>query len=245
MEKKGGGGWGVYDDETDITMDLTGDIEKAILPKVLTKCKLYTSRPCNGRRGGRSKSKSKKKNKSRSKSRSKSKSKKKNKSRSKSRNKSKSKRSKSKRSKAKSKSKNKRSISKSNCTEVWSTPENKDCQEKQRLYVVKHPQEVYKYLKKYINKNFKNYDELDRHEQGRCDVLTIGIAIYLARGWGGVYIGHQTKLPSKLPQSFPIGLKKMALFAARRSLTNFDNQWEWKNPQKRVAALQEQIALFK
>ncbi len=242
--KTGGGGWGFYDDENDITMDYVHDIEIRVLPKKLH-CDSWTVEYNKPRTRSKSKNKYK------------SKSKKSKRSRSKSKSKSKSKRSK--KSRSKSKSKSKRSKSKSGGGKsgvMYQTDENKTCETDRWKYMAAHPQQIYKTLISELKREFKvSYSKLDKEHQRYYNGRVAGVAIFLARGWGGTPIAikekykkdDQTrgiKFPTKLPKGYPSKLKSMALTASKNLQVDIEDIQRYFNTEHRMKAIHDQIALF-
>lgn len=99
-------------------------------------------------------------------------------------------------------------------------------------------QEIYKYIKKH------KYDK-------NAPMMISGIALYLARGWVSTpifpvnkkSINRGFKFPS-LPNKFPGKLRQMALKASKYQLEHFNNEQGWREPDRRIQALKNQIKLF-
>ena len=166
---------------------------------------------------------------------------------SRSRSKSRSKRDKS-RSKSRSKSKGGKSKSNKGCWLMYETDENKKCSKDKWEYMVSHSKKIYQVILKDFRKHYPKKDQ-------DYDNMVAGIAIYLAREWGGTPImvanayrkkdhTRGIKFPTCLPKDFPPGLKKMALQASKNLLKNKDDINRWKTPEYRIKALQDQIVLF-
>lgn len=71
--------------------------------------------------------------------------------------------------------------------------------------------------------------------------ITAGIALILAKKMSNF---RGKTIPNKLPRGYPVALKRMAKNASEFMLDHFNNSLDWKNPQKRVDALEDMIDLF-
>lgn len=98
--------------------------------------------------------------------------------------------------------------------------------------------------KKYIMKNMdKVMDKMknDILEKGLSEYIMSGVGMFLARDWKATpflakkhgTVDRGFGLNSKLPESFPQGLKKIAYHASLNQLKDFDNHEEWTNPSLR------------
>ena len=115
------------------------------------------------------------------------------------------------------------------CTSMIITKEHEKNAEIRRKYMVGHSTKIWQEVKKIAKKD----------EYYAQDFVIAGIALYLARGWRST-----RRLPGKLPEKFPPGMKRAALRASNRELKNFDNHEKWVNIKERKKALRKQILLF-
>ena len=125
------------------------------------------------------------------------------------------------------------------CSISWTTEKYDNCIVDSKQYMNDHLDEVWDAIESLIKKNdFYKRDE-----------IIAGIAVFIARGWKSTPImgSEEIEFPKKLRKDFPKELRVLALESSinqYESLRKKKPEKGWKNNDKRLDALEEQIELF-